>query len=95
MSVNPLRDYVLVEPSPVEDTTPGGILLPENSLPKPKTGKVIAVGIGRMVEGIGIVPMSVKVGDVVFIYPYQGLPVSDDGKDLLLIRESELIAVLK
>lgn len=91
MSVNvkPLADRVLVEPMPVEEKTAGGIIIPDTAKEKPQRGKVIAVGAGKKDE-----PMSVSVGDTVLYGKYAGTELSIEGKDLLIMRESDIFAIL-
>jgi chaperonin GroES len=91
MSVNvkPLADRVLVEPMPAEEKTAGGIIIPDTAKEKPQRGKVIAVGGGKKDE-----PMTVNVGDTVLYGKYAGTELSIEGKDLLIMRESDIFAIL-
>lgn len=91
MSVNvkPLADRVLVEPMPAEEKTAGGIIIPDTAKEKPQRGKVIAVGTGKTDE-----PMTVNVGDTVLYGKYAGTELSIEGKDLLIMRESDIFAIL-
>ncbi len=91
MSVNvkPLADRVLVEPMPAEEKTAGGIIIPDTAKEKPQRGKVVAVGGGKKDE-----PMSVNVGDTVLYGKYSGTELSIEGKDLLIMRESDIFAIL-
>lgn len=91
MSVNvkPLADRVLVEPMPAEEKTAGGIIIPDTAKEKPQRGKVIAVGAGKKDE-----PMTVGVGDTVLYGKYSGTELSIEGKDLLIMRESDIFAIL-
>lgn len=91
MSVNvkPLADRVLVEPMPAEEKTAGGIIIPDTAKEKPQRGKVIAVGAGKKDE-----PMTVGVGDKVLYGKYSGTELSIEGKDLLIMRESDIFAIL-
>lgn len=91
MSVNvkPLADRVLVEPMPAEEKTAGGIIIPDTAKEKPQRGKVVAVGAGKKDE-----PMTVNVGDTVLYGKYSGTELSIEGKDLLIMRESDIFAIL-
>ncbi len=91
MSVNvkPLSDRVLVEPAQAEEKTAGGIIIPDTAKEKPQKGKVIAVGAGKKDE-----PLTVKVGDSVLYGKYSGTEISIEGKDYLIMRESDIYAVI-
>jgi chaperonin GroES len=91
MSVNvkPLADRVIVEPAAAEVKTAGGIIIPDTAKEKPQKGKVLAVGSGKIDE-----PMTVKVGDEVLYGKYSGTEVTIEGQDLLIMRESDLYAVI-
>ncbi|NND77185.1 MAG: co-chaperone GroES [Flavobacteriales bacterium] len=87
--VQPLADRVLVEPAAAEEKTAGGIIIPDTAKEKPQKGKVIAVGTGKPDE-----PMTVKKGDTILYGKYSGTELSIDGKDLLIMRESDIFAVI-
>lgn len=91
MSVNvkPLADRVLVEPAAAEEKTIGGIIIPDTAKEKPRKGKVIAVGSGRADE-----PMTVKVGDEVLYGQYSGTEIKVEGVDYLIMRESDIFAIV-
>ncbi len=91
MSVNvkPLSDRVLVEPAPAEEKTAGGIIIPDTAKEKPQRGTVVAVGNGKIDE-----PITVKVGDTVLYGKYSGTELSVDGKDYLIMRESDIYAII-
>jgi len=91
MSVNvkPLADRVLVQAAPAEETTASGIIIPDTAKEKPQRGKVIAVGSGKKDE-----PMTVNVGDTVLYGKYSGTEISIEGTDYLIMRESDIFAVL-
>lgn len=91
MSVNvkPLADRVLVEPSAAEEKTAGGIIIPDTAKEKPQRGKVIAVGSGKKDE-----PMTVKAGDHILYGKYSGTEINIDGADYLIMRESDIFAVV-
>lgn len=89
VSIKPLADRVLVEPSPAEQRTAGGIIIPDTVKEKPQRGTVVATGPGKKDE-----PMTVKSGDVVLYGKYSGTEINVDGKDFLIMRESDILAVL-
>ena len=91
MSVNikPLADRVLVEPMAAETKTASGIIIPDNAKEKPQKGKVVAVGNGKKDE-----PLTVKVGDTVLYGKYGGTELKLDGKDYLMMRESDILAIV-
>lgn len=89
VSIKPLADRVLVQPSAAEEKTAGGIIIPDTAKEKPQRGKVIAVGSGKKDE-----PMTVKVGDAVLYGKYSGTEITIDGDDYLIMRESDIFAVL-
>jgi chaperonin GroES len=91
MSVNikPLADRVLIEPVAAEQTTASGIIIPDTAKEKPQKGQVIAVGNGKADE-----PMTVKVGDTVLYGKYAGTEISYEGKDYLIMRENDILAII-
>ncbi|MCC6182386.1 MAG: co-chaperone GroES [Bacteroidia bacterium] len=89
VNVKPLADRVLVEPAPAETKTAGGLIIPDTAKEKPMKGKVIAVGNGKKDE-----PMTVKVGDTVLYGKYSGTELQLDGKELLIMRESDIYAII-
>ncbi|MFN6039460.1 MAG: co-chaperone GroES [Bacteroidota bacterium] len=89
VSLKPLQDRVLVEAAPAEEKTAGGIIIPDTAKEKPQKGKVIAVGAGKKDE-----PMTVKAGDTVLYGKYSGTEIHVDGKEYLIMRESDIYAVL-
>ena len=89
MNVKPLADRVLVEPAAAEEKTAGGIYIPDTAKEKPQKGKVVAVGNGKPDE-----PMTVKVGDSVLYGKFAGTELSVEGKDYLIMRESDLFAIV-
>jgi len=89
MDLTPLADRVLVEAAAAEETTAGGIIIPDTAKEKPQRGKVIAVGNGKKDE-----PMTVKAGDSVLYGKYSGTEISVEGHDYLIMKESDIFAVL-
>jgi chaperonin GroES len=95
MSIKPLADRVLVEPLEAEEKTAGGIYIPDNAKEKPQKGKIVAAGPGKASENSGeVIKMEVKEGDVVLYGKYSGTEVTIDGKECLIMRESDILAVL-
>ncbi|MDB4060554.1 co-chaperone GroES [Vicingaceae bacterium] len=91
MSVNvkPLADRVLVEPAAAEEKTAGGIIIPDTAKEKPQKGKIVSVGNGKPDE-----PMTVKEGDTVLYGKFAGTEINIEGKDYLIMRESDLFAIV-
>lgn len=86
----PLVDRVAVRPIPVEETTSGGLYVPDTAKEKPQQGTVVAVGPGRTEDGKQV-PMSVKEGDTVLYGKYAGTEISLDGEEVLIMKESDLL----
>jgi chaperonin GroES len=89
VKVTPLHDRVIVEAAPAEEKTHSGIIIPDTAKEKPQRGVIIAVGNGKKDE-----PMTVKVGDNVLYGKYSGTEVQIEGKDYLIMRESDIFAVI-
>jgi chaperonin GroES len=89
VKIKPLADRVLVEAAAAEEKTASGIIIPDTAKEKPQKGKVIAVGTGKKDE-----PMTVKVGDEVLYGKYAGTEIQVDGKEYLIMRESDIFAVI-
>lgn len=89
VSVKPLADRVLVEPAAAETKTAGGIIIPDTAKEKPMKGKVVAVGNGKKDE-----PITVKTGDTVLYGKYAGTEIQIDGKEYLIMRESDIYAII-
>ncbi|MGI6321681.1 MAG: co-chaperone GroES [Bacteroidales bacterium] len=89
LRIKPLADRVVIEPAPAEQKTAGGIIIPDTAKEKPQQGTVLAVGPGKKDE-----PITLKVGDVVLYGKYSGTEMNIDGKDLLIMRESDVYAVI-
>lgn len=89
LNIKPLADRVVVEAAAAEEKTASGIIIPDTAKEKPQKGKVVAVGNGKKDE-----PMTVKVGDTVLYGKYSGTEVSVDGKDVLIMRESDIFAIV-
>ena len=94
LKLKPLGGRVIVEPIEQEDMTAGGIILPETAKEKPQEGKILAAGPGERDEDGEHIPMEVQVGDKVLYAKYSGTEVKLDGKKLLILRESDILAVI-
>ena len=95
MNLKPLGDRLVVEPKEKENTTASGLVLPETAKEKPQEGEVIAVGPGRRDEDGKRVEMDVQVGDKVLYAKYGGTEVKIDGKKLLILKESDVLAIVE
>jgi len=95
MNLKPLGSRVLVEPIEAEEITAGGIVLPETAKEKPQKGKVLSVGPGDRDEDGDRIALDVKTGDVVLFAKYGGTEIKVDGKKLLILRESDLLAIVE
>lgn len=89
LNLTPLADRVVVEPAAAEQKTAGGIIIPDTVKEKPQKGTVVAVGNGKKDE-----PMTVKVGDAVLYGKYSGTEINVDGKDYLIMKESDIYAII-
>ena len=94
LSLKPLADRVVVEPAPAEDKSAGGIILPDTAQEKPQQGPVVAAGSGKMSDSGSLIEMTVKSGDKVLYGKYSGSEVTFDGVDYVIMRESDILAVL-
>jgi len=94
MNIKPLEDRVILKPMEAETKTLGGIIIPDNAKEKPQKGEVIAVGPGKVSDKGQKVALTLKVGDKVLYGKYSGTEVSVDGTDYLIVRESDVLAIL-
>lgn len=94
MAVKPLADRVLVEPKTEAEEKIGSIIVPDTAKEKPQEGKVVEVGSGKYEDGKQV-PLEVKVGDTVLYGKYSGTEIKVEGKEYLIIRESDILAVVK
>lgn len=92
MKLKPLDDRVVVEPMSAEETTAGGIVLPDSAKEKPQRGKVVAVGPGRLLDSGERCAVSVVVGDEVLFGKYGGTEIEVDGQEIKILRESDILA---
>jgi len=95
MNLKPLADRIIVEPIEQEEVTSGGIILPETAKEKPQQGTVVAAGPGRTDEDGKRVAMELKVGDRVLYAKYSGTEIKMDSKKLLILRESDILAIVE
>ncbi|MCD6114930.1 co-chaperone GroES [bacterium] len=96
MKIKPLADYILIEPFSQEEKTESGILLPQTAeKEKPEQGKVIAVGPGKKTSSGKVIPIDVKVGDKVIFTKYGPTEIEIDGKEYLIAREDDILAVIE
>ena len=93
-TIRPLGDRVLLQRVEAEEKTAGGILLPESAKEKPKEGKIVAVGDGRMLDNGERSSFSVKAGDRVLFSSYAGTEVKVDGAEYLIMREEDILGVI-
>lgn len=89
LSIKPIGDRVVVEPAPAEEKTASGLYIPDTAKEKPQSGTVVAVGTGKVDE-----PLTVKVGDQVLYGKYSGTELTYEGKEYLIMRESDIYAVI-
>lgn len=95
LKLKPLGGRVIVEPIEQEEMTAGGIILPETAKEKPQEGKILAAGPGDRDESGNRIAMEVKVGDKVLYAKYSGTEVKVEGKKLLILRESDILAIVE
>jgi chaperonin GroES len=94
LTLQPLDDRIVVEPTEAEEKTAGGILLPDTAKQKPQMGKVVAAGPGKLDDNGNRVAMAVKIGDTVLYGKYSGSDVEVNGQELKILRESDILAKL-
>lgn len=95
MKVRPLQDRVIVKRVEEEETTKGGIIIPDTAKEKPVEGKVVAVGGGKTLENGKKQPLEVKAGDRILFGKYAGTDIKIDGEEHLIMREDDIIAVVE
>lgn len=95
LNLKPLGDRVIVQPFPEEEVTRGGVIIPDTAKEKPMQGKVMAVGSGRRLDNGQIVPLEIKEGDTVLYGKYSGTEVKVEGEKYLIVKESEILAIVK
>ena len=95
MKIRPLHDRVVVRRVEDERKTPGGIVIPDTAAEKPMQGEVLAVGNGKIQEDGTVRPLDVKVGDKVLFGKYAGTEFRQDGEEVLMMREDDIMAVIE
>jgi len=94
-TIKPIRDYILIEPVSKETTTASGIVIPDSVKEKPQEGKIIAKGPGKFNEdGDARIESEVKVGDIVMYKKWSGTEVKSNGKEMILVKEEDILAVV-
>lgn len=94
MAFKPLHDRVLVKRVESEEKTKGGLIIPDSAKEKPSEGEVVAVGAGARKENGDLIPMAVKKGDRILFGKWSGTEVTLDGKELLIMKESDILGIL-
>lgn len=94
MNVKPLSDRIVVKPEPAEEKTASGIILPDTAQEKPQMGTVLATGPGKISDSGDLVKMTLKNGDKVLYGKYSGTEITVNGDDVLIMRESDILATL-
>ena len=95
MAIRPLHDRILVKRVKEEETTKGGIIIPDTAKEKPIEAKVVAVGTGRLLDSGEIRPLAVKKGDLVLFGKYGGTEVKIDGEEHLILREDDILGIIE
>jgi chaperonin GroES len=95
MNLRPLQDRIIVKRVEEETKTAGGLFIPETAKEKPQRGEIVAVGNGKKTEDGKVLPLDVKVGDVVLFGKYAGTEIKVDGDDFLMMREDDILAVVE
>ncbi len=94
MDIKPLADRVVVKPSEAEEKTDSGIILPDTAKERPQKGEIIAVGTGKKSEAGEAIPLEVQAGDTVIYGKYSGTEITFGGEEYLIMRESDILAVI-
>jgi len=94
MKMKPLADRVVVKTSEADEQVKGGIIIPDTAKEKPQQGEVVAVGPGKISDAGSLIKMEVKVGDKVLYGKYSGTEVTVDDQELLIMRESDILAII-
>nr|BAW83461.1 chaperonin GroES [Pliocardia stearnsii symbiont] len=95
MNIRPLHDRVIVRRTQEEKTTESGLIIPDSATEKPSKGEILAVGHGRINDNGDVIALDVKVGDQVLFGQYAGNEIKVDGETLLVMREDDIVAVIK
>ncbi len=95
LSIKPIADRVVIEPAPAEEKTASGIYIPDTAKEKPAEGKVVAVGEGNRDDNGKKIPLDVKKGDHILFAKWGGTEVKVDGKELIILKETDILAIVK
>ena len=96
MNIQPLADRIIVKPLEAKEKTKGGIVLPDTAKEKPQEGKILAVGKGKVLENGQIQALEVRVGDCILYGKYSGTEITtSDGEEVLIMREDDVLAIIK
>ena len=95
MNIKPLANRVVIEVLEQKETKVGGIIMPDSAKEKPQEGKIVAVGIGNRADNGDIIPMEVNVGDIVLFSKYAGNEIKIDGNEYLVMKETDILAIVK
>ena len=95
MSIKPLHDRVVIERLEEELTSAGGIVIPDSAKEKPMRGKIVAVGPGKMLDSGNLIPLGVQPGDEVLFGKYSGTEVKIEGKELVVMREDDIMGIVE
>jgi chaperonin GroES len=95
MKIRPLQDRILVKRIQEEETTKGGIIIPDSAKEKPQEGKIVAVGKGKLSDDGKVTPLDVKKGDKILFSKYSGTEVNIEGEEHLIIREDDVLGVIE
>jgi chaperonin GroES len=95
MNIKPLHDRVAIKPMPQEDKTAGGIIIPDTAKEKPMRGEVVAVGSGGKTDSGTVIPLDVKIGDIVLFGKWGGTEVKINGQEIVIMKESDILAIVK
>jgi len=93
--IKPLGDRVIVRPKEAEETTKGGIILPDTAKEKPVEGTIVAIGEGKTTEDGKLIKLTVKVGDIILYGKYSGTEIKIEGDEYLIMRESDVYGIVK
>ena len=95
LKIRPLGDRIVVEQLEAEEKTKGGIILPDSAKEKPQKGKIVAEGKGKVDENGKLVPMEVKVDDVILYGKYSGTEITIDDKEYVIMKEEDILAIVE
>lgn len=94
MKIKPLEDRVVIKPAPPDEKLQGGIIIPDTAKEKPQKGEIVATGPGKVSDAGEKIPMTVKVGDTILYGKYSGTEITIDREDYLIVRESDILAIV-